>query len=165
MHGPDGLGGIDLPRVQLHGGHPSDKVIWECLRAHPREITILALGPLTNISRVFKRDPGAAETVWAVHAVGPCRADAVVHRDPQPRQPGRVEKAHDRLQIDRGLLGIDVAADGGHGHDVETGIEQGHRQRDGVVDAWIDVDDELAGYGGKRHCRWVSERERNWCRL
>jgi inosine-uridine nucleoside N-ribohydrolase len=63
MHGPDGLGGIELPRVQLHGGHAAEKVIWECLKAHPREITILALGPLTNISRVLHRDPSIAELV------------------------------------------------------------------------------------------------------
>jgi len=77
IHGADGLGGIDLPRVQLHGGHSSEKVIWECLRAHPREITIIALGPLTNISRVLKRDPSIAELIGdllicggTVHASG-----------------------------------------------------------------------------------------------
>ncbi|MFM7108299.1 MAG: nucleoside hydrolase [Planctomycetaceae bacterium] len=61
VHGVDGLGGVDLPRVPLHGGHLAEKVIWECLRAHPREITLLALGPLTNVSRVLKRDPSVAE--------------------------------------------------------------------------------------------------------
>ena len=47
MHGPDGLGGIDLPAVSLHGSHPAEKVIWETVRAHPRQVTILSLGPLT----------------------------------------------------------------------------------------------------------------------
>jgi inosine-uridine nucleoside N-ribohydrolase len=63
LHGSDGLGGISLPRVPLHGGHSSEKVIWESLRAHPREITLLALGPLTNVSRVLKRDPEASSLV------------------------------------------------------------------------------------------------------
>jgi purine nucleosidase len=63
LHGPDGLGGAELPRVPLHGGHPSEKVIWECLKAHPREITILALGPLTNIARVLARDPAIGELI------------------------------------------------------------------------------------------------------
>jgi inosine-uridine nucleoside N-ribohydrolase len=63
MHGTDGLGGVEVPRVPLHGGHPSEKVIWECLKAHPREITILALGPLTNVSRVLARDPSVAELI------------------------------------------------------------------------------------------------------
>lgn len=63
LNGSDGLGDIDLPRAQLHGGHPSEKVIWETIRAHPREVTILALGPLTNISRVLARDPSIVECI------------------------------------------------------------------------------------------------------
>jgi purine nucleosidase len=83
LHGADGLGGAELPRVQLHGGHPSEKVIWECLKAHPREITILALGPLTNVARVFQRDPSIVELVagivisgGTVHAAGNASAVA-----------------------------------------------------------------------------------------
>ena len=63
MHGPDGLGGIDLPRAQLHGGHVAEKVMWETIRANPREVTILALGPLTNLSRLLRRDPSIAEII------------------------------------------------------------------------------------------------------
>lgn len=77
VHGSDGLGGVELPRVPLHGGHAAEKVIYECLKAHPREITILALGPLTNVSRVLARDPGVAELIGdilicggTVHAAG-----------------------------------------------------------------------------------------------
>lgn len=70
MHGADGLGGLDLPRVPLHGGHVSEKVIWECIKAHPREVTIVALGPLTNISRVLQRDPGIAELIGALVICG-----------------------------------------------------------------------------------------------
>ncbi|MEI8227456.1 MAG: nucleoside hydrolase [Planctomycetota bacterium] len=70
MHGADGLGGIDLPRAQLHGGHVSEKVIWETLRAHPREITIVALGPLTNLSRVLTRDPSVVELIGEVVIAG-----------------------------------------------------------------------------------------------
>lgn len=70
LHGGDGLGGLDLPRVQLHGAHPSEKVIAETLRAHPREVTILALGPLTNLSRALRRDPALAEIVGDVVVCG-----------------------------------------------------------------------------------------------
>ncbi len=92
MQGPDGLGGAELPRVQLHGGHQSEKVIWESIRAHPREITILALGPLTNVARVFKRDPSIVELVagvvvsgGTVHAAGNASpvADFNFFADPQ----------------------------------------------------------------------------------
>ncbi len=83
VHGPDGLGGIDIPRVPLHGGHPSEKVIWETIKANPREVTILSLGPLTNISHVLKRDPGLAEIIGGIvicggtiHAAGDATAAA-----------------------------------------------------------------------------------------
>ncbi|MFM8705781.1 MAG: nucleoside hydrolase, partial [Planctomycetia bacterium] len=77
MHGGDGLGGIDLPRAQLHGGHLAEKVMWETIRAHPREVTIVSLGPLTNLSRLLRRDPSIAEIIdrvivsgGTVHAAG-----------------------------------------------------------------------------------------------
>jgi inosine-uridine nucleoside N-ribohydrolase len=63
MHGGDGLGGIDLPRAQLHGGHVAEKVMWETIRANPREVTVIALGPLTNLSRLLRRDPSIAEII------------------------------------------------------------------------------------------------------
>jgi len=66
MHGTDGLGGIDLPRAQLHGGHVAEKVMWEVIRANPREVTIIALGPLTNLSRLLRRDPAIAEIIERV---------------------------------------------------------------------------------------------------
>jgi len=70
LHGEDGLGGLDLPRVQLHGAHPSEKVIAETLRAWPREVTIVALGPLTNLSRALRRDPSLAEIVGGLIVCG-----------------------------------------------------------------------------------------------
>jgi len=91
MHGADGLGGAELPRVQLHGGHPAEKVIWESIKAHPREITILALGPLTNVARVLARDPSIAELIAGIvisggtaHAAGNASAvaDLNFHADP-----------------------------------------------------------------------------------
>lgn len=70
IHGGDGLGGLRLPRVPLHGGHASEKLIRECVRAHPREITILALGPLTNVARMLGRDPAIAELVGGLVVSG-----------------------------------------------------------------------------------------------
>lgn len=70
LHGADGLGGVELPRVSLHGGHASEKVLVECLRANPREITILALGPLTNVSRVLQRDPAIVELIGGLVICG-----------------------------------------------------------------------------------------------
>lgn len=77
MHGADGLGGIDLPRAQLHGGHVAEKVMWETIRTHPREVTVIVLGPPTNLARLLRRDPSIAELIdrvvisgGTVHAQG-----------------------------------------------------------------------------------------------
>ncbi|MFM7034432.1 MAG: nucleoside hydrolase [Planctomycetia bacterium] len=66
LHGSDGLGGLNLPVANLHGAHTAEKVIWETLRAHPREVTIVALGPLSNISRAISRDPSIVELIHSV---------------------------------------------------------------------------------------------------
>jgi inosine-uridine nucleoside N-ribohydrolase len=57
LHGPDGLGNIELPPVSLHQPTPGDKVIVELVRAAPREITVVVLGPGTLLARAFDRDP------------------------------------------------------------------------------------------------------------
>jgi len=61
MHGPDGLGGLNLPAVPLHSTHAAEKVIWETIKAHPREVTFLSLGPPTNLSRLLRRAPSVVE--------------------------------------------------------------------------------------------------------
>ncbi len=57
LHGDDGLGNVGFPVSQLHHQHASDKLIFDEVRAAPDEITIICLGPLTNLARAFKRDP------------------------------------------------------------------------------------------------------------
>jgi inosine-uridine nucleoside N-ribohydrolase len=57
LHGPDGLGNIELPPVSLHQPTPGDKVIVDLVREHPREVTVVVLGPGTVLARAFDRDP------------------------------------------------------------------------------------------------------------
>jgi inosine-uridine nucleoside N-ribohydrolase len=57
MQGPDGLGNADLVSSRLHRSHLSEKLICDEVRAQPHHITILCLGPLTNLARAFQRDP------------------------------------------------------------------------------------------------------------
>lgn len=63
LHGIDGLGGVQLNVAELRTRHPSEKIICDAIRANPEEITIVALGPLTNVARAFQRDPELASLV------------------------------------------------------------------------------------------------------
>src|SRR4051812_36177789 len=40
LHGPDGLGGMNLPDVRPHHPLPADKLICELAREHPGELTL-----------------------------------------------------------------------------------------------------------------------------
>ena len=49
---------------------PSEKVICDQVRAFPHEVTIIALGPLTNIARAFVRDPELPSLVGRIVMAG-----------------------------------------------------------------------------------------------
>lgn len=57
LHGDDGLGNAGLQVSRLQHQHPSEKILCDEVRAAPEQITILCLGPLTNVARAFQRDP------------------------------------------------------------------------------------------------------------
>jgi inosine-uridine nucleoside N-ribohydrolase len=57
LHGQNGLGNVDFPFAGLANIHPAEKVLCDEVRAAPDEITIVCLGPLTNIARAMQRDP------------------------------------------------------------------------------------------------------------
>lgn len=57
LNGPDGLAGCHFPTVTRQNDHPSDKVMADVIRRYPGEVTIVCLGPLTNLARLLRRDP------------------------------------------------------------------------------------------------------------
>ena len=60
IHGPDGLGGVDFRVSELQNRHRADKLISDTVRSHPGEVTVLALGPLSNIAAALRREPDIA---------------------------------------------------------------------------------------------------------
>src|SRR5262249_26113923 len=70
LHGPNGLGAVDLPCARLHHPHAADKLLVDLLRQYPKEVTVLVLGPATVLARTLDRDPEAADLVERVVLVG-----------------------------------------------------------------------------------------------
>jgi inosine-uridine nucleoside N-ribohydrolase len=56
LHGPGGLGGVSFPVATLHNPSSADKLIGDLVRQHPKEATIVTLGPLTVLARALDRD-------------------------------------------------------------------------------------------------------------
>lgn len=70
LHGPDGLGGANFPVAELHNVHPAEKVLCDEVKAAPDEVTIIALGPLTNIARAMQRDSNFSSALGRLIVVG-----------------------------------------------------------------------------------------------
>jgi inosine-uridine nucleoside N-ribohydrolase len=72
MHGDDGLGSQGFVVSRLHHQHPSEKVICDAVRADPHNVTLVCLGPLTNVARAFQRDPELPALVDRLVISGGC---------------------------------------------------------------------------------------------
>ncbi len=71
VHGQDGLGDMFLPNPPLAAapGHALDKII-EVVQAHPGEVEIVTLGPLTNLALACLKAPEIARQVKSVFVMG-----------------------------------------------------------------------------------------------
>ena len=56
LHGPDGMGGVSFPPISLHQPLSGEKLLVELVRANPKEVTIVVLGPCTMLARALDRD-------------------------------------------------------------------------------------------------------------
>ena len=63
VNGPDGLGGWELPDVELYAPRDSARLICELVREHEGEVTLLTLGPLTNVKLAAERWGGLYEAL------------------------------------------------------------------------------------------------------
>jgi purine nucleosidase len=63
LSGADGLGNSDFRVAELHQRHPADKVLFDTVRTAPQQVTVVTLGPATNVARCLRRDPAFASQV------------------------------------------------------------------------------------------------------
>jgi purine nucleosidase len=72
IHGNDGMGDIARPEpVSVReDGRAGHRFIIDTVRAHPGEVTLLAVGPLTNLALALDEDPEIASLVREVVVMG-----------------------------------------------------------------------------------------------
>ncbi len=71
VHGQNGLGEVQLPkpRIQPVAQHAVDLII-DLVMAEPGAITLVAIGPLTNVALALRREPRLAQNVREVVIMG-----------------------------------------------------------------------------------------------
>lgn len=57
LNGPTGLGDLEIVAPELHHRHESSKVIIDIVRSNPYQVTLLTLGPLSNVAAACERVP------------------------------------------------------------------------------------------------------------
>ncbi|MGQ3211312.1 nucleoside hydrolase [Shinella sp.] len=94
IHGHDGLGNIDVPdSIDLPlDPRPAHRFIIETVRANPGEVTLIAVGRMSNLAYALKEDPEIAGLVKQVIIMGGAfdvpgnitpAAEANIHGDPE----------------------------------------------------------------------------------
>ncbi|WP_324650101.1 nucleoside hydrolase [Georgenia sp. H159] len=92
IHGPGGMGDVDLPAPRPP--EPGHAVDWlaRTVRERPGEVTIIAIGPLTNIAGLLHSHPDVAPLIAEVVAMGGAAyvpgnvtvtAEFNIHADPE----------------------------------------------------------------------------------
>lgn len=92
VHGKNGLGETELPSPTktAESRHAVDLII-DLVRAHPGQITLLPLGPLTNVARVLLKQPSIAKQIPEIILMGGSieggnaspAAEANIYNDPE----------------------------------------------------------------------------------
>lgn len=92
VHGPEGLGARTVvPEVGKNADTDAADFLIHLTRDHPGEVTVCAIGPLTNIADALARDPGFAQNLKQLVIMGgayahpgniSAHAEANIYHDP-----------------------------------------------------------------------------------
>jgi purine nucleosidase len=69
LHGPDGLANLSLD-IALQRSLPAEKVMAECIKNHPNDLTIVCLGPLTNLAALLQHHPHLESSINRIVIAG-----------------------------------------------------------------------------------------------
>ena len=71
VHGADGMGSVQLPIDEsVYADQSAVDFILETVKAHPGEIDLITIGPLTNIALCVDKDPETMKKVRSIHSMG-----------------------------------------------------------------------------------------------
>ncbi|MHA1299430.1 MAG: nucleoside hydrolase [Candidatus Helarchaeota archaeon] len=71
IHGEDGLGNVNLPPPNSKSvSIPASEFIYQTVKNHSKQVTIVATGPLTNLSIVLKSYPDFSELISEIVIMG-----------------------------------------------------------------------------------------------
>src|ERR1700747_625499 len=94
-HGPNGLAGVELPATKCKAdARFGPDLIIEMVHKYPHEITLIPVGPLTNIALAVSKDPSIAGLVHDIVIMGGSitggnvngAAEANIYNDPEAAQ-------------------------------------------------------------------------------
>jgi inosine-uridine nucleoside N-ribohydrolase len=112
LHGPNGLGGLSFPCAELHHTHPSDKLLIDLVRLHPKEVALVVMGPLTVLARALDREPDLPDLLQRVICMGgtwhePGNASAVAEFHFYCDPPAARQVLHSKMPLT--LIPLDVS--------------------------------------------------------
>lgn len=116
IHGSDGLGnmGVRPAGQSVVDARPAHRFIVDTVRAHPGEVTLIAVGPLTNLALALDEDPEIARLVKQVVVMGGAFGTNGVNGNVSPAAEANIAGDPDAADIVFGaawpvaIVGLDV---------------------------------------------------------
>jgi inosine-uridine nucleoside N-ribohydrolase len=66
----DTLNGLEAPEIEASPGGDAVKMLISIIKTSPQQVTLLALGPLTNLAEAIQADPAILENIEQIYIMG-----------------------------------------------------------------------------------------------